>query len=235
MDTPVPVLAKQLRGACSFVEVATCVCRLTAQLGLHDCVVTLHGPSGNPVLGVDNVRGADPRERLAHFVGGWTTDRALRPMREHHAAIEVPGRKLSILVLPLLEPMGLIGAIRCRHRGPFTADLRCELALLATHVSVRLAQLGIAVPLDSAAPSLTPRQLCVALLAARGHTNLEIATELDLSVNTVKKHLKDVFDRMQIGNRTELSSVLSRGGLDSVVPVGVIEIDGVTVTKTTRD
>ena len=119
--------------------------------------------------------------------------------------------------------------------GPFTAGLRCELALLATHVSVRLAQLGIVVPLDSGAPSLTPRQLGVALLAARGHTNLEIAMELELSVNTVKKHLKDVFDRMQIGNRTELASVMSRGALDCAVPVGVIELDGVTVTKTTRD
>jgi DNA-binding NarL/FixJ family response regulator len=57
---------------------------------------------------------------------------------------------------------------------------------------------------------LTPRQLEVATFTARGLTNREIARVLDLSENTVKKHLKDVFATLEITNRTELAVLVAR-------------------------
>jgi len=54
-------------------------------------------------------------------------------------------------------------------------------------------------PLDQ----LTERELEVLRLAARGLSNKDIARELVLSVRTVQGHLQNVFDKMQVGSRTE--------------------------------
>ena len=50
---------------------------------------------------------------------------------------------------------------------------------------------------------LTERELQVLRLAARGLSNRDIARELFLSVRTVQGHLQNVFDKMQVGSRTE--------------------------------
>ncbi len=56
--------------------------------------------------------------------------------------------------------------------------------------------------------ALTPRQSEIAQLAALGHTNAEIAAALGISINTVKARLKEVFERLDVCNRTELANVL---------------------------
>jgi DNA-binding CsgD family transcriptional regulator len=67
---------------------------------------------------------------------------------------------------------------------------------------------------------LSRRQREVALLAAGGATNAEIATTLSLSVRTVESHLYAVFAKLGLMARDELSVVLA-GPLDSVVPTSV--------------
>ncbi len=52
---------------------------------------------------------------------------------------------------------------------------------------------------------LGPRQRQIAELAALGQTNDEIARALAISVNTVKARLKEVFERLDVRNRTELA------------------------------
>lgn len=52
---------------------------------------------------------------------------------------------------------------------------------------------------------LTPRQHEVALAAARGLSNQQIATALRLSEGTVKNHLKVTFRRLGVSNRTQLA------------------------------
>jgi len=54
---------------------------------------------------------------------------------------------------------------------------------------------------------LTARQLEITELAARGRTNAELSATLGISENTVKKHLKDIFRRLGVSNRTELAAV----------------------------
>jgi DNA-binding CsgD family transcriptional regulator len=54
----------------------------------------------------------------------------------------------------------------------------------------------------------------VALLAARGMTNRQIAAELNLSVNTVSNHLKRVYAKLEVGSRAELSWRLQYLDLD---------------------
>lgn len=50
---------------------------------------------------------------------------------------------------------------------------------------------------------LTSRERDILLLLRMGKTNGEIAAQLDLSVNTVKTHLKNLFKKLRVRNRTE--------------------------------
>ncbi|MCB0761399.1 MAG: response regulator transcription factor [Flavobacteriales bacterium] len=50
---------------------------------------------------------------------------------------------------------------------------------------------------------LTPRERDVLLLLRMGKTNKEIASDLDLSINTVKTHTKNLFAKLGAQNRTQ--------------------------------
>ncbi len=59
---------------------------------------------------------------------------------------------------------------------------------------------------------LTPRELEVVQLLARGLTNAEAANCLGISSHTVSTHVKSVYRKLQVSSRAELASVLERGG-----------------------
>ena len=66
---------------------------------------------------------------------------------------------------------------------------------------------------NSASPSpaselLSRREKEVAILAARGYTNTQIADELYISVATVKRHLDTIFEKLKINSRRELKNIL---------------------------
>ncbi|RME46847.1 MAG: DNA-binding response regulator [Deltaproteobacteria bacterium] len=62
---------------------------------------------------------------------------------------------------------------------------------------------------------LTPRELEVLGLVARGLRNREIAEELFISERTVKFHLRSIMDKLDAKTRTEaVSRALSRGLID---------------------
>jgi DNA-binding CsgD family transcriptional regulator len=55
---------------------------------------------------------------------------------------------------------------------------------------------------------LTPAERDTALLAARGHTNKQIADELCLSIRTVENRLQHVYEKLGISGRDELDEAL---------------------------
>ncbi len=59
-----------------------------------------------------------------------------------------------------------------------------------------------------APPGMTSREREIAVLAAGGCTNREIAEQLFVSVRTVENHLQHVYDKLGIGSRRELASAL---------------------------
>jgi DNA-binding CsgD family transcriptional regulator len=51
-------------------------------------------------------------------------------------------------------------------------------------------------------PRLTPRQWELLHLLAAGHTNIQIARRLGISEGTVRTHLENIYERLQVSSRT---------------------------------
>jgi DNA-binding NarL/FixJ family response regulator len=68
---------------------------------------------------------------------------------------------------------------------------------------------------DRGEQSLTERELFVLRLVASGASNQEIAQKLSISVNTVKSHLKNILDKLQLENRTQAATYAVKHGLVS--------------------
>jgi DNA-binding NarL/FixJ family response regulator len=55
---------------------------------------------------------------------------------------------------------------------------------------------------------LTPRQLEIVDHLKRGLTNKQIGRQLGITEGTIKVHLNQIYDRMNVNNRTELVGLL---------------------------
>ena len=62
-------------------------------------------------------------------------------------------------------------------------------------------------------PSLTPRELDVLRLVSRGRTNKEMASAMFISEETVKTHMKALFQKLGVHDRAEAVSVSLQRGL----------------------
>lgn len=61
--------------------------------------------------------------------------------------------------------------------------------------------------------NLTPREVVVLELIAEGITDKEVAERLDLSADTVHKHVASILKKMGVSSRTEASMTALRNGL----------------------
>jgi DNA-binding CsgD family transcriptional regulator len=82
---------------------------------------------------------------------------------------------------------------------PFAERARAELLATGEHVRKRT----LPAPSD-----LTPQERQVAMLAAGGNTNAEIASRLFITVSTVEFHLNKVFRKLGISSRRQIASRL---------------------------
>ena len=57
-------------------------------------------------------------------------------------------------------------------------------------------------PSDKPAENLTKRETDVLSYVARGYTNKEIAEKLVITTNTVKRHLKAIFEKLDVHTRS---------------------------------
>ena len=65
---------------------------------------------------------------------------------------------------------------------------------------------------------LTEREITVLRLVADGKTNKEIANELNLSEKTVKNHVRNIFHKLQVYDRTQAAILAIRKGLIELDP-----------------
>lgn len=68
-------------------------------------------------------------------------------------------------------------------------------------------------PRDTEAESLTPREQDILRCVSSGSSNREIAAELGISEHTVKNHLKNILQKLQLQNRTQLTRYAMEQGL----------------------
>jgi DNA-binding NarL/FixJ family response regulator len=66
--------------------------------------------------------------------------------------------------------------------------------------------------------SLSERQREVISLVVNGMTNREIASTLIITENTVKVHLRNILDKLDVHNRQQLAAVAAQSGLVSLNP-----------------
>lgn len=95
----------------------------------------------------------------------------------------------------------IFSAVRVVHRGE---------SLLQPIVATRLFQ-----HLSEEQSPLSPRELEVLQLLAKGLTNKELATQLFISERTIKFHLSSIFSKLAVANRTEAVQIALRKGIIS--------------------
>jgi len=95
-------------------------------------------------------------------------------------------------------PALLVEAVRAAVSGD---------ALISPSITVRLLEhLSPPAPVAPEETGLSPRELEVVKLVARGATNAEIAARLYISVGTVKTHLASVQAKLNARNRVEIAA-----------------------------
>ncbi len=62
-------------------------------------------------------------------------------------------------------------------------------------------------------PVLTEREVDVLRLVAQGASNARVAEQLFITTNTVKAHLKNILEKLQLQNRTQAAAYAVRNGL----------------------
>jgi DNA-binding NarL/FixJ family response regulator len=134
-------------------------------------------------------------------------------------AVEDP---LAVVVITTFDLDEYVhGALKAGARGFLLKDAGPELltqavhaaangeALIAPSVTVRLlaafADLRTSEPLRQPIEPLTAREEEVMVTVARGLTNAEIASELHISLSTVKSHLASLMNKLGARNRVEIA------------------------------
>lgn len=92
----------------------------------------------------------------------------------------------------------LIDAVRAVHAGESVLHPK-----IARKVLNRFAMSDLKQGIEPATNILSDRELEVLKLAAKGMSNRDIAKQLFLSVRTVQAHLGNIFNKLDIGSRTE--------------------------------
>ncbi len=112
----------------------------------------------------------------------------------------------------------IVGAIRAVRSGESVLDSLATRKLLE-----RVVSLTKDTEEDKERGQLSPREIEILRLAARGMSNRDIAVKLELSMRTVKAHLSNIFNKMRCSSRTEAIVKGFREGYVSLddVPSGI--------------
>lgn len=124
-----------------------------------------------------------------------------------------------IIVLTTYE--GDVQAVRALKAGAagylLKSSLRKEMidAIRAVHEGRRyvLAEVAQEIAVHAADEPLTEREITVLSMVAGGKANKVIARELSLSEDTIKAHLRSIFSKLDVNDRTQAVTVALRRGI----------------------
>jgi len=207
-----------------------------AELGylpiVRGSAIVAHDAAGAPTRWLGDT-GFDTGRVQAYLDGGFLHDpciarvAATRAPAALHRIVREPARfaeawghvdrQAALWVLPLFGGEAVIGTLRVLvvdGDDPRWSDL----VLVSTHISMRLAALGIESLIDHAQQRLSARQREIAFLVARGCTNAEIAGMLGCSSHAVKKQVSRVLALLEVSNRAELAALTGKWAATEATP-----------------
>lgn len=97
-----------------------------------------------------------------------------------------------------IDPETLVAVIKSTHEGASWLDPRIAQVVLNKFVD----KFGKFLKSDKAT-DLTEREVDVLNLIAKGCSNQEISDQLHISLNTVKTHIKNIFQKLEVEDRTQ--------------------------------
>ncbi|MEW6581272.1 MAG: response regulator transcription factor [Actinomycetota bacterium] len=117
-------------------------------------------------------------------------------------------------VVKSINPLDLPSTIRQVVDGTVhLATARGNVAPPPPGEAARAAAPTAAPPLSPTGSILTERELSILRLVAEGLSNLDIATRLYVTEQTVKFHLSNIYRKLGVANRTEATRYAYRNGL----------------------
>lgn len=125
-----------------------------------------------------------------------------------------PGTKVLVLT-SYSTSTGIAAALEAGARGailksaPFD-DITYAIREIAAGRQYLSAEIKRVLDEDPPLKPLTPRQLCVLRLMARGLSNPDMAKTLEISEDVVKDHVIAILHRLEAANRTEAVSIALR-------------------------
>jgi DNA-binding CsgD family transcriptional regulator len=235
-------VAARLANAARFIDAATIVIEEARRLGATSTAIMLQRENGECVLAIasrDSLPASSTAEGSAVVIASRDSLPASSTAKGSAVVIvdddqtERAGTgERATISTPLAGVEGPCGTVLYGHRDPVSPPIERELVLLAIQLSLWCTRHGVgAIP--DAPVALAPRQRGIAQLAAIGMSNAAIGRELGISINTVKARLKEVFARLHVASRGELSRALARLAPLVEARPGVTRLASVTVTLRT--
>ncbi len=102
-----------------------------------------------------------------------------------------------------VSPEEVAEAIRGVHEGQSMLSPMMAAKLLTEFATLSSPPATPATTPELGVPRLTGRELGILALVARGMLNREIAAELFIAENTVRNHIRNILDKLQLHSRTE--------------------------------
>jgi DNA-binding CsgD family transcriptional regulator len=172
---------------------------------------------------------------------GLTTDAALERVREYHDAVRLDDWNTWMQCVSAVNieadlarlPMPLL-VLHPRNFRSLAADESMKVAAIAPNARFALidgehgygdARHGLAVvdgflgdvgsqwAEPEAAGALSQREIEVLRLLASGHSNQQIADELVISLNTVRRHVSNIYDKTGAANRAQATAYAKDHGI----------------------
>mgnify|MGYP005845436109 CR=1 FL=1 len=170
--------------------------RLCEELRPDVVVMDVHLPGINGIEATKLIRSKYPLIRVV-VLSAYDDDRYVFPLLDAGA---------NGYLLKTTSGANLADAIRSAFKGEMVLDPQISGKVISRLAHVRTYRAG-AMP-----EGLTERELDVLRSVARGKSNKEIGEALGISTNTVQVHLRNIFGKLGVGDRTEAVAYAIRQG-----------------------
>lgn len=188
----------------------------------RDGIAAILAPEADMLLVGEATDGAEAVEAFHRLRPDVTLMDVRMPMRSGLQAIsEIRARAPAARIIVLTTYDGDVQAMRALKAGAMgyllKSSLRGELldTIRMVHSGKRYVPPDVAqaIAIHSAEEPLTPREIAVLERVAAGKANKLIAWDLSLSEDTVKAHLRSIYSKLDVNDRTKAVTVGLRRGI----------------------